>query len=54
MRVAILSGGLNAERDVSLRSGRRVSQALRASMSDAELIEVDLDAEFLDSLNSDS
>jgi D-alanine-D-alanine ligase len=54
MRVAILSGGLNAERDVSLRSGRRVSQALRASMPDVELIEVDLDTEILDCINSDS
>ncbi len=54
MRIAILSGGLNAERDVSLRSGRRVAKALRESMPDAEIIEVDLNGEFLDSLNSDS
>ncbi len=54
MRIAILSGGLNAERDVSLRSGRRVAKALRESTPDAEIIEVDLNGEFLDSLNSDS
>ncbi len=54
MRIAILSGGLNAERNVSLRSGRRVAKALRESMPDAEIIEVDLNGEFIDSLNSDS
>ncbi len=52
MRIAILSGGLNAERDVSLRSGRRVAKALRESMPEAEIIEVDLNGEFLDSLGS--
>ncbi len=54
MRVAILSGGLNAERDVSLRSGRRVAEALRESMPDSEIIEVDLNGEFLDSLGTSS
>lgn len=52
MRIAVLSGGLNAERDVSLRSGRRVAEALRKSMPLAEIIEVDLNGEFLDSLGS--
>lgn len=52
MRIAILSGGLNAERDVSLRSGRRVAEALRESLPIAEVIEVDLNGEFLDSLSS--
>lgn len=52
MRIAVLSGGLNAERDVSLRSGRRVAEALRVSMPDAEVVEVDLNGEFLDSLGS--
>jgi len=28
MQVLVLSGGLSAERDVSLRSGRRVAEAL--------------------------
>jgi len=50
MRIAVLSGGLNAERDVSLRSGRRVAEALRESMSNAEVVEVDLHGAFLDSL----
>lgn len=54
MRIAILSGGLNAERDVSLRSGRRVAEALRESMPESEIVEVDLNGEFLDSLGSAS
>ena len=54
MRIAILSGGLNAERDVSLRSGRRVAEALRFEIPKAEIFEVDLNADFLDSLSSDS
>jgi D-alanine-D-alanine ligase len=54
MRIAILSGGLNAERDVSLRSGRRVAEALREALPNAEVIEVDLNGEFLDSLGSQS
>lgn len=52
MRIAILSGGLNAERDVSLRSGRRVAEALRDALPAAEIVEVDLNGEFLDSLSS--
>ena len=54
MRIAILSGGLNAERDVSLRSGRRVAEALRFEIPKAEIFELDLNADFLDSLSSDS
>jgi D-alanine-D-alanine ligase len=54
MRIAILSGGLNAERDVSLRSGRRVAEALRVEIPEAEIFELDLNADFLDSLSSDS
>lgn len=50
MRIAVVSGGLNAERDVSLRSGRRVAEALRESMRHAEIVEVDLNGAFLDSL----
>ena len=46
MRIAILSGGLNAERDVSLRSGRRVAEALRVEIPEAEIFELDLDADF--------
>lgn len=40
--VVVLAGGLSHERDVSLRSGRRVSQALRAR--GLEVIESDVDS----------
>ena len=40
-RVVILAGGLSHEREVSLRSGRRVLEALRAVGVDAELRDVD-------------
>jgi D-alanine-D-alanine ligase len=40
--VVVLAGGLSHERDVSLRSGRRVSQALRARGLD--VIEADVDS----------
>ena len=40
--VVVLSGGLSHERDVSLRSGRRVSQALRSR--GLEVIESDVDS----------
>ncbi|HEY5822043.1 MAG TPA: D-alanine--D-alanine ligase [Propionibacteriaceae bacterium] len=40
--VVVLSGGLSHERDVSLRSGRRVSQALRSH--GAEVVESDVDS----------
>ncbi|MDD2858082.1 MAG: D-alanine--D-alanine ligase [Candidatus Nanopelagicales bacterium] len=45
----VLSGGLSPERDVSLRSGRRVAEALRTS-SDAEVIEADVDSSLIDVL----
>jgi len=38
----VLSGGLSPERDVSLRSGRRVAEALRLA-GDAEVREADVD-----------
>lgn len=41
MRVAVLAGGLTFERDVSLRSGRRVTDALRAAGVDAYLRDAD-------------
>ena len=44
-RVVVLAGGLSHERDVSLRSGRRVAEALRAS--GAEVEERDVDASLL-------
>ena len=50
MHVLVLAGGLSAERDVSLRSGRRVAEALRGSRSDWEVSESDVDAALLDRL----
>jgi D-alanine-D-alanine ligase len=46
--VVVLSGGLSHERDVSLRSGRRVSQALRSR--GYEVVESDVDANLLSRL----
>ncbi|MDA8435986.1 MAG: D-alanine--D-alanine ligase [Actinomycetales bacterium] len=40
-RVLVLAGGLSPERDVSIRSGRRVADALRTTGSDVELRDVD-------------
>ena len=42
LRVLVLAGGLSYERDVSLRSGRRVLDALRAVGFDAELRDADV------------
>lgn len=47
MQVLILAGGLSAERDVSLRSGRRVAEALRRECPDWEVVERDVDAALL-------
>lgn len=49
--VAVLSGGLSHERDVSLRSGRRVSAALRGSGLTVQ--EWDVDASLLQRLRDD-
>ena len=46
-RVLVLSGGLSPERDVSLRSGRRVAEALRSAQPAWEVIEADVDAGLL-------
>ena len=46
MQVVVLAGGLSPERDVSLRSGRRVAKALRAA-TDFEVIESDVDTTLL-------
>ena len=46
--VIVLSGGLSHERDVSLRSGRRVSQALRSR--GIEVVESDVDSTLLSQL----
>ncbi len=52
MHILVLSGGLSPERDVSLRSGRRVAEALRASMPEVEITESDITAETIPSLES--
>lgn len=52
MHVLVLSGGLSAERDVSLRSGRRVAEALRVERPDWEVHEHDVDATLLDRLRA--
>ena len=45
--VLVLSGGLSPERDVSLRSGRRVADALRSARPEWEVLEADVDASLL-------
>lgn len=42
-RVAVLAGGLSHERDVSLRSGRRVAEALRSVGIEVSIHDVDAD-----------
>ncbi len=42
-RVLVLAGGLSHERDVSLRSGRRVAEALRETGVEVEVRDVDAD-----------
>ncbi|TDC48302.1 D-alanine--D-alanine ligase [Jiangella ureilytica] len=51
-RVLVLAGGLSHERDVSLRSGRRVAEALREVGLDVE--QRDADADLLASLRNDA
>jgi D-alanine-D-alanine ligase len=51
LRVLVLAGGLSYERDVSLRSGRRVLDALRGAGLHAE--QKDADVSLLPSLESD-
>jgi D-alanine-D-alanine ligase len=50
--VVVLAGGLSHERDVSLRSGRRVAEALRHNGSDVEVL--DIGADLLDDLTARS
>ncbi len=50
LQVAVLAGGLSPERDVSLRSGRRVADALRAAEPDWEVAEFDVDSRMFDNL----
>lgn len=40
-RVVVLAGGLSPERDVSLRSGRRVAEALRLTGANVDVLDVD-------------
>jgi len=47
VHVLVLAGGLSAERDVSLRSGRRVAEALRGERPDWEVGLTDVDASLL-------
>ena len=49
-RVLVLAGGLSHERDVSLRSGRRVSEALRDA--GCTIVERDIDAGLLSDVTS--
>src|SRR5207237_979838 len=49
--VVVLSGGLSYEREVSLRSGRRVAEALRSA--GVEVVARDADALLLDLLAAD-
>lgn len=51
LHVAVLAGGLSPERDVSLRSGRRVAEALKEAAPDWEVVEWDVDAHLLRSLH---
>lgn len=44
MQVVVLAGGLSPERDVSLRSGRRIAEALRSADPSLEVTESDVDA----------
>jgi D-alanine-D-alanine ligase len=46
--VVVLAGGLSHERDVSVRSGRRVAEALRHNGSDVDVL--DIGADLLDGL----
>jgi D-alanine-D-alanine ligase len=50
-RVLVLAGGLSHERDVSMRSGRRVTEALRHQGLDAD--QRDVDAALLPALQAD-
>lgn len=52
MQVMVLAGGLSAERDVSLRSGRRVAEALRSARPDWVIVERDIDSTLLEELST--
>lgn len=52
MSVIVIAGGLSHERDVSLRSGRRVAQALRDAGLD--VVETDVSADLVSLIRGDS
>jgi len=52
MHVVVLAGGLSTERDVSLRSGRRVAEALRTARPDWEVLTLDVDASLIGRLHA--
>ncbi|MCU0277513.1 MAG: D-alanine--D-alanine ligase [Candidatus Nanopelagicales bacterium] len=52
MSVVVLAGGLSAERDVSLRSGRRLAESLRAQ--GVEVSVMDVDANLLPALRDEA
>lgn len=53
MQILVLSGGLTPERDVSLRSGRRLAEALRTANPQAVVSESDITSETIAALQSD-
>lgn len=52
MQVVVLAGGLSPEREVSLRSGRRVAEALRTCDASIEVTEVDVDGTLIDRISA--
>jgi len=44
VQILIVAGGLTPERDVSLRSGRRLAESLREALPDADVVEADITA----------
>jgi D-alanine-D-alanine ligase len=52
MTIAVLSGGSSFEREISLRSGKRVTEALRDRGH--EIVELDLDADLVHALTTGS
>lgn len=52
MHILILAGGLSPEREVSIRSGRRLAESLRIAMPHAEVGESDLSTDTIGSLKT--
>lgn len=51
-RIAVIAGGLSLEREVSLRSGRRIADALR--VLGHEVMRMDVDADLVDRLREEA